>query len=222
MECGAKKKDGSPCKAKAMENGRCRIHGGATPKGIASPHFKTGRFSKYLPEGLSQAYQDAQSNPDLLSVRGDVELLDMLILSKLGNLDTGESAAHWDVLLKGIVKARRAYKSEDYGGLEEQLDEMEALADKRRLHYATEQEISAQLEQRRKLVDTENKIILSKENAITNEQAMLLVSALLASVKANVTDATALNRIQADFVRYVGGYNQQRVNTGDSLEVSTQ
>jgi hypothetical protein len=212
MECGAKKKDGTPCKAKAMENGRCRIHGGLTPKGVASPHFKDGIRSKYLPKGLAQAYQDAQSNPELLSVRGDVELLDMLILGKLANLDTGESAAHWDTLLKLIIKARRAYKSEDYGGLEEQLDEMEALADKRRLHYATEQEITSQLEQRRKLVDTENKIILSKENAITNEQAMLLVSALLASVKANVPDAAALNRIQADFVRYVGGYNQGRIN----------
>lgn len=218
MECGAKKRDGTPCKAPAMANGKCRIHGGKSLSGIASGTFKTGRYSKYLPEGLVAAYQDAQSDPDLLSVRGDVELLDVLIRSKLVNLDTGESADHWNFLLKCIVKARKAYKNEDYGGLEEQLDEMEALADKRRLHYATEQEINTQLEQRRKLVDTENKIILSKENAVTTEQAMLLVSALLASVKANVSDSAALNRIQADFVQYVGGYNRQRVGAEVSAD----
>lgn len=216
MQCNAKSKaSGVQCRRNAVNGStKCQVHGGVTPKGIASANFKTGKYSKYLPTGLIDAYNDVQTDENLLSVRGDVELLDVLIRSKLVNLDTGESAAHWDSLLKSIVKARRAYKSEDYGGLEEQLDEMEALADKRRLHYATEQEITAQLEQRRKLVDTENKIILSKENAITNEQAMLLVSALLASVKANVNDAAALNRIQADFVRYVGGYNQQRVSAG--------
>lgn len=218
MRCTAKsKQSGEQCKRNAsIGSTKCKMHGGATPKGIASTHFKTGRYSKHLPEGLIQTYQDIQNDPELLSVRGDVELLDVLIRSKLVNLDTGESAAHWDQLLKLIGTARKGYKNSDLGLFEGALDEMEALVDKRRLHYATEQEISAQLEQRRKLVDTENKIILSKENAVTTEQAMLLVSALLSSVKANVTDATALNRIQADFIQYVGGYNIQRV----SAEVS--
>lgn len=220
MRCTAKsKQSGEQCKRHAKPGStKCKIHGGDTPVGIASTHFKTGKYSKHLPQGLLDIYNDVQSDENLLSVRGDVELLDVLIRAKLVNLDTGESAAHWDALLKNIIKARKAYKSEDYGGLEEQLDEMEALADKRRLHYATEQEISAQLEQRRKLVDTENKIILSKENAVTTEQAMLLVSALLASVKANVSDPAALNRIQADFVQYVGGYNRQRVSAESTAE----
>lgn len=33
-KCGAKRKhDGGPCQREATENGRCRIHGGLTPKG---------------------------------------------------------------------------------------------------------------------------------------------------------------------------------------------
>jgi len=216
-QCTAKsKQSGKQCRRDACVGGtKCAMHGGKSLKGIASPSLTTGRYSKYLPQGLLNTYADIQEDDNLLSVRGDVQLLDVLIRSKLINLDTGESADHWDFLLKCIIKARKAYKNEDYGGLEEQLDEIEALADKRRLHYATEQEINAQLEQRRKLVDTENKIIMSKENAVTTEQAMLLVSALLASVKANVSDAAALNQIQADFIQYVGGYNRQRVTAGD-------
>lgn len=30
--CGAKTRSGEPCKSKPMPNGRCRMHGGATPK----------------------------------------------------------------------------------------------------------------------------------------------------------------------------------------------
>ena len=31
--CGATKRDGEPCRKLAMKNGRCRLHGGATPSG---------------------------------------------------------------------------------------------------------------------------------------------------------------------------------------------
>lgn len=47
-KCGAKNKhSGTPCQAAAMSNGRCRVHGGMTPGGVASPHLKHGRRSKY-------------------------------------------------------------------------------------------------------------------------------------------------------------------------------
>ena len=31
--CGAKTRKGTPCKAPAMKNGRCRMHGGTSPGG---------------------------------------------------------------------------------------------------------------------------------------------------------------------------------------------
>lgn len=36
VECGTlKKSDGEPCRNRALANGRCRLHGGATPQGVA-------------------------------------------------------------------------------------------------------------------------------------------------------------------------------------------
>jgi len=32
--CGARTRNGSQCRSPAMPNGRCRMHGGSTPKGI--------------------------------------------------------------------------------------------------------------------------------------------------------------------------------------------
>lgn len=46
--CGAKTRSGKPCQHHAgwgtdhPGTGRCRMHGGATPRGAKSPHFKTG------------------------------------------------------------------------------------------------------------------------------------------------------------------------------------
>src|SRR5699024_12142832 len=50
--CGAKTRGGKPCKNGAMDNGRCRMHGG---KSIGAPKenknsVKHGLFAKYLPE----------------------------------------------------------------------------------------------------------------------------------------------------------------------------
>lgn len=49
-------------------------HGGLTPNGVNSPHFKTGRFSKYLPAHLKDDYEKAASDPELLSLRDDIAL----------------------------------------------------------------------------------------------------------------------------------------------------
>lgn len=215
--CGAKKRDGTPCQKPPMSGAtRCRLHGGATPKGLASPHFKTGKRSDHLPPAMLKAYQEMVNNPDLLSVREDVALIDAMIAAKLPLLESGESAQHWEQVAKFIRQARIAYKTENYGTLEDALNELEAISDKRRLFYATEQEVGNQLELRRKLVDTENKILYNKERALTAEQAMLMISALLDSVRRNVTDADARNAIQNDFIRFAGIANQQRISSGNA------
>jgi hypothetical protein len=45
--CGARcKRTGQACQNPAMTNGRCRLHGGKTPKGAAASQFSHGYYSK--------------------------------------------------------------------------------------------------------------------------------------------------------------------------------
>jgi len=44
--CGARTRQGTRCRKWGMSNGRCRLHGGLTPRGLASPHFRHGRYSR--------------------------------------------------------------------------------------------------------------------------------------------------------------------------------
>lgn len=188
---------------KLMDNGRCRQHGGKTPKGIASPHFIHGGRSDFLPQKLRVIYDAAPPDEEMLSVRDDIRLLDTLILAKLDKLEDNESAATWKQVDKLIRDVRKAYKKEDYGGLEDALAQMEGIADKKRLFYATEQEIKSDLALRSKLIETDQKIAYNGTHSFTAAQVVELMSAILDSVRRNVNDSLALNAIQNDYTRAV-------------------
>lgn len=113
--CGAKTRGGAPCKNAAMPNGRCRMHGGKTPSGIASPHFKTGRYSKSIPTRLAAVYEASKDDPDLLALDDEIALTDAqinIVLSELeaGDVDTRAAKRHeLDTL---IERRRRLVDSE--------------------------------------------------------------------------------------------------------------
>lgn len=46
MICGAKTRSGSQCQKHGMLNGRCRLHGGLSPKGRDHWNFQHGRATK--------------------------------------------------------------------------------------------------------------------------------------------------------------------------------
>lgn len=46
MLCGAKTRSGSPCQKHGMLNGRCRLHGGLSPKGSDHWNFKNKGCTK--------------------------------------------------------------------------------------------------------------------------------------------------------------------------------
>lgn len=206
MQCKAmSKQSGERCKNRAVVGyDVCHIHGGKTPRGTALPQTTHGRYSKHLPTRLAALYEETAHDDALLSVRQDIRLIDALIMSNFEFLDTGESKAYWDEMLKWIIKARVAYKSENYATLEQALDEMEAITDGRRLHYATEQEIRDKVEQRRKLVETEQKITLQGERAISAEQLMVLMAGVLQVITSVVKDASQRNDIAYQLERLIG------------------
>lgn len=94
----------------------CLAHGGRTPRGVASPSFKTGKFSRSLPGHLVADYERALADPRLLSVRDDIALADTVILSLLGQLDDDDSPAKdrriWRAIGKQIDLRRRLVETE--------------------------------------------------------------------------------------------------------------
>lgn len=184
--CGAKTRSGGTCKQKGMPNGRCRMHGGKSLSGIASPTYKTGRYSKHLPARLQERYSEALADDDLISIRDDVALVEARLADLLGRVDTGESGRAW-------FKAREAFNAFDKETNPDlaikHLVELRAALGEGTTDYGAWAEVKDLLEQRRRLVADERKHVLETGRIITIEQLMLWVGALLAEIRSAVIAA---------------------------------
>lgn len=87
--CGAKAKStGQPCQKPAgwgtshKGEGRCRIHGGATP-------VKHGLYSKYTRHKLSEMIDRMAEDEELLNLRQNAAFLQSLIIDILNRLEDG-------------------------------------------------------------------------------------------------------------------------------------
>lgn len=95
----------------------CLAHGGRTPRGVASPHFRTGRHSRDLPTRLAVRFEAAEGDPRLLELRGELALLDARIEELLGQLDRGEGdeandAPLWREIVALIDRRRHLVEAE--------------------------------------------------------------------------------------------------------------
>lgn len=72
--------------------GKCKLHGGATPQGLASANLKTGRWSAHLPATvLGKQFQEAYGDRTLMQLRQDAALVDAMLTTYTAGLrDTGK------------------------------------------------------------------------------------------------------------------------------------
>lgn len=86
-------------------NGRCERCGGKSPvAGPTHPTYKSGRWSKFLPEQIRERVNDAAADPELLSARRQVEIVDARLTMLLERIKTGESGSAWESLLEARVE----------------------------------------------------------------------------------------------------------------------
>ncbi len=57
MHCGAKTRTGAPCKSRAMNNGRCRMHGGTSPGAPKGPLNGAYKHGYYTNEAIAERRQ---------------------------------------------------------------------------------------------------------------------------------------------------------------------
>lgn len=196
--CGAMTRMGSPCKGQPMANGRCRMHGGATPAGLGLPQFKTGRYSKYLPARLADRYHEAAQDPELLALRDDIALLDSRLAELVQRVDTGESSQFWESFKKAIraYSKVRGVRDRDKGDAAWGAV-LDVLADADQ-DYSAWAEVISLIDLRSKLSERERKRLSDMQQMMTNEQAMTLLGAVAGVIRKHVHDRDTLAAITAD------------------------
>lgn len=205
MRCTAKsKQSGEQCKRHAVPGKSvCAIHGGKSPGGLASPHLKTGRYSKYLPTRMMERYEEAVKDPTLLELGHEIALVDARLADLLKRVDNGEPGAAWKALKKSYRELRTAMQKQDSGKTIEALADLDMLINQGYGDYAAWQEIQSVIQQRRALVESERKRQIELEQVMSAEQAMFIVGRLVHILKERVTDRNVLAAIQADISRDV-------------------
>lgn len=185
-----------------MANGRCVKHGGATPKGTASPHYRHGRYSKSLPSQLANRYQDALNDPEFLNLRAEIALVESLIDETLANLDAGgaftvfkELRSSWSQLLR-LQAAGRTAEADVV------LAEVGQLIDAGSASGGAMHDLVTLIDQRRKLAESQQKRLVAMQQLLTVEQAMTFVGVVVAAVKAHVSDPEALSAISKEVERH--------------------
>ena len=76
--CGAKTRSGTPCKAPAMANGRCRMHGGKstgprTPEGLERSRKANYKHGNYSAESIAERRYISQLLRDSREILGQVD-----------------------------------------------------------------------------------------------------------------------------------------------------
>jgi len=188
--CGARKrKSNDICRSTViMRNGRCRIHGGATPVGAMSKNFKTGKYSKDAPTRLLAAYEGARQDPQLLENREEIALIDARIQDLLRRVDTGESRLAWAKAQKALATYDAAMKRSEGTEAAAAFDTLRDIIRHGVGDTAAWNDLNAQIALRMKLAESERRRLVELSQTITVEQALLLIGQLSGIINTEVKD----------------------------------
>lgn len=195
---GTAKSTGLRCELPACKGyDVCRLHGGKTPRGVDSPHFKTGKHSLYyLPTKLQKIAEGipAEFDKDVLS--RNTLLTEAFIRQKLETLeDAPDSREAWESLRKDLDKLIEAFSNENYGAVAVRLDSISRLIDERILYHMGVSEIRRDLAEQRANQKAIADIEFKGQNAIPVSQLikfLLSIIEIAAAVISNPKERYAL------------------------------
>ncbi len=181
-----------------MPNGRCRIHGGATPVGIAHPNSTDGRTSKlaYLPDRLIKR-AESLTGDSLDNIEQSISIQKALESDLLERLKSGESGAAW-------LKVRELAQTLENANnanvvLDDLIAQLKALAQQGVGYDAIRHEIQGIHETQRKLTETLTKSRKEVQETYTQSQWNEMLTIILLSLKKHVTDQSLLGQITREW-----------------------
>jgi hypothetical protein len=176
--CTGHKRDGSRCGAIAVKGTtKCRLHGGKSLRGIASPSFKHGRYTKDLPTRLAQRAAEGLADPRLLSLSPDIAVAQAYLAELFQRVDTGESGACWQELGEAMEAFEAALAGGDLAAMDAHFQTMRALRARGSAGVGVWEEIRRGWETLGKLVKTETDTMLKLQQMITVQQALVIQAA---------------------------------------------
>ena len=206
--CAAQSKlSGFRCQATAVAGSLlCRSHGGNQQKGAASPQYRDGSRSQALPLRLQAQYQAAIQDPDLLSLRQDLGVLELRVTELLGRLDTGESSATWQQVQDLGTKVASALEDGNPTAAAQYLAQLQEVTGAAVAGSEAWQELRAVLRDRATLATLEQKRLLEVQGTVPVEAFLAMLGHLMQRLH-----SILLTSLEAPLARSLLGQFQQEV-----------
>jgi hypothetical protein len=209
----SKRRPGERCAAWAMRGKEvCYHHGGKSPIGAGSPHFRDGTRSKagaiFTGDALEH-YEVARTDDRYLELREDLAVLDTLLVEALKRARVGEGGGLWKELRRAWAHFR-AVPASEVDGTRAALTEVNRLIKDGVERYKAQEHALGILERKRRTSETERRRILAQERTITQVQAMSFVAAMVALMREAVAgeenEREILGRFHGGVARVVQQY----------------
>lgn len=207
--CGGKKRDGSKCRKFPVRggNGRCERHNGRAKRGVEHHSYVHGGYSPYVPIPIGDMFAEMQGDSQLASLRDELALSRVFIAKHLEHYGTIDNSETLPELLNMLQDMKRYYRSTDATGMAMTIDGMERLITSRLEQLKTEDTIMERIDQRRKLVETEQRISLQGERAISVELFALLIGAIFKAIEMGVKDKDERIAVAAEVRQLISAGN---------------
>jgi hypothetical protein len=179
----------------AMKNGRCRMHGGKTPRGVELPHFSHGRYSKALPDRLSARYEEAISDADRHDLRDEIALSEAKIDDLLAGMKHGQSDA---LLLLLRTKERQVRAAEARGDSERAEALMREILTVIRLggdESLAWKDVDRWIARKTRIIEADVRIAAIRRQMISVEEVMALIGLILNAIRRHVPDRSVRNAL---------------------------
>lgn len=187
--CKMIKRDGERCKNPVRPGWTvCRSHGAGYPSrpgGLNDGQIADARHVKHLPNRLLDKFEEFLTDPEYVSMREEVALVDTRIAERLEMLSSSDTEAAWvKVRQVAIILDGDNISAEDIVKCRASLARaFEAVADNE-----VWTEVLELIERRRRLADTERRRIVDAQQMLTIQEANVLVATLMNIVMKHVKD----------------------------------
>ena len=181
---------------------RCKMHGGASPRGVAHPSFKTGRHSLYaqLPDSMREGFEIVRNNPDLMNLDDDIAVVVTRANQLMEQLDTNGSRETWNSLRSEYDALLEAMRSGNTDDLRRHIETIDGLIKSGTNDASTWDEIMVTLEQRRKHVETNRRQYEMLGEFVHRDTVIAIMSKIMATIFNEVQDNRVRDRIREEFV----------------------
>jgi len=178
--CGSRRhsypRNKQPCQSTIlMPNGRCRIHGGTTPRGPASPHYRTGEHSKYVPAKIARRLEKIMGDPDYLSLWQEIQLLHLRLGDLLVTVDQGGNTKLWHEAMGTYHQMYRAMKIQDKTATEEHFLDLGNILKRGASEAATWSEIRQVIQEIRTVKHTEHRMTQDHHDTMRMDALVILL-----------------------------------------------